>query len=119
MRKSVRPDIIAQIGTGSKHDLIVLDTKWKIPGDGRPGDSDLHQMHSYNVQFGARRSLLLYPRVSAKCLTSEARSPRPNPHWTPSIIPAAWCSSNSSMGTSSAAISATISSRDSLSRDRQ
>ncbi len=67
MRKSVRPDIIAQIGTGSKRERIVLDTKWKIPGDGRPSDSDLHQMHSYNVQFGARRSLLLYPRVSANC----------------------------------------------------
>jgi 5-methylcytosine-specific restriction enzyme subunit McrC len=67
IRKSVRPDIIAQIGTSSKRERIILDTKWKIPGDGRPSDSDLHQMHSYNVQFGARRSLILYPRVSAKC----------------------------------------------------
>lgn len=66
MRKSVRPDIIAQIGTGSDPKRIVLDTKWKIPGDGRPADSDLHQMHSYNIQFGSRRSLLLYPRVSAQ-----------------------------------------------------
>jgi len=66
MRKSVRPDIIAQIDSGSKRERVVLDTKWKIPGDGRPADSDLHQMHSYNVQFGARRSFLLYPRVSAQ-----------------------------------------------------
>jgi 5-methylcytosine-specific restriction enzyme subunit McrC len=66
MRKSIRPDIIAQIGTGSKRERIVLDTKWKIPGDGKPADADLHQMHSYNVQFGSRHSLLLYPRVSAQ-----------------------------------------------------
>lgn len=66
MSKSVRPDIIAQIGSGAKRERIVLDTKWKIPGDGKPADADLHQMHSYNVQFGARRSLLLYPRVSAQ-----------------------------------------------------
>jgi 5-methylcytosine-specific restriction enzyme subunit McrC len=67
MRKSVRPDIIAQIGSGSGGERIILDTKWKIPGNGRPSDSDLHQMHSYNVQFGALRSFLLYPRVSARC----------------------------------------------------
>lgn len=66
MRKSIRPDIVAQIGAGPVHERIVLDTKWKIPADGRPADSDLHQMHTYNVQFGARRSLLLYPRVCAK-----------------------------------------------------
>jgi 5-methylcytosine-specific restriction enzyme subunit McrC len=66
MRKSIRPDVVAEVGFGSTRERIVLDTKWKIPGDGRPADSDLHQMHSYNVQFGARRSLLLYPRVSAQ-----------------------------------------------------
>lgn len=65
MRKSIRPDILAEIDTGCERVRIVLDTKWKIPSDGRPSDSDLHQMHAYNVQFGARRSVLLYPRVSA------------------------------------------------------
>ncbi|MCX6339406.1 MAG: restriction endonuclease [Candidatus Aureabacteria bacterium] len=66
MQMSVRPDIIAQLSIGSVHERIVLDTKWKIPGGGRSGDSDLHQMHSYNVQLGAQRSILLYPRVSAQ-----------------------------------------------------
>ena len=66
MQKSIRPDIIAPIGTGHGHEQIIMDTKWKIPGDGRPGDADLQQMHAYSVQFGARRSFLLYPRVSAK-----------------------------------------------------
>lgn len=63
MQKSIRPDIIARVGTGPDHERVVMDTKWKIPGDGRPGDADLQQMHAYNVQFGARRSFLLYPRV--------------------------------------------------------
>jgi len=63
MQKSIRPDIIARIGTGPDHERVVMDTKWKIPGDGKPGDADLQQMHAYNVQFGARRSFLLYPRV--------------------------------------------------------
>ena len=63
MQKAIRPDIIAQIDTGSNCERVVMDTKWKIPGDGKPGDSDLQQMHAYNVQFGANRSFLLYPRV--------------------------------------------------------
>jgi 5-methylcytosine-specific restriction enzyme subunit McrC len=63
MQRSIRPDIIAQIGTGPDHERVVMDTKWKIPEDGRPGDADLQQMHTYNVQFGAHRSYLLYPRV--------------------------------------------------------
>ena len=63
MQKSIRPDIIAQIGTGPDHERVVMDTKWKVPGDGKPGDADLQQMHAYNVQFGARRSFLLYPKV--------------------------------------------------------
>ncbi len=63
MQKTIRPDIIAQIGTGTSCEKVVMDTKWKIPSDGKPGDSDLQQMHAYNVQFGARRSLLIYPKV--------------------------------------------------------
>jgi 5-methylcytosine-specific restriction enzyme subunit McrC len=65
MQKSIRPDIIAQIGTGPGQERVVMDTKWKIPGDGKPCDTDLQQMHAYNVQFGARRCFLLYPKVTA------------------------------------------------------
>lgn len=66
MQKLIRPDIIAQIGAGPGHKQIIMDTKWKIPIDGKPGDADLQQMHAYNVQFGAMRSFLLYPRVTDK-----------------------------------------------------
>jgi 5-methylcytosine-specific restriction enzyme subunit McrC len=64
MRKSIRPDIVAEIGFGPTRERMILDTKWKIPLNRRPADADLHQMHSYNVQFGASRSYLIYPRVS-------------------------------------------------------
>ncbi len=67
MRKSIRPDVLAQIGVGQDRERIILDTKWKIPGDGRPSDSDLQQMHAYNVQFGAQSSFLIYPRMIAEC----------------------------------------------------
>jgi len=66
MQKAIHPDIITQIGTGPDSEQVVMDTKWKIPGDGKPGDTDLQQMHAYNIQFGARRSYLLYPRVGTK-----------------------------------------------------
>jgi 5-methylcytosine-specific restriction enzyme subunit McrC len=66
MQRSIRPDIIAQIGTGPDYEKIVIDTKWKIPGDGKPGDADLHQMYAYSVQFGVRRGFLLYPKVGTK-----------------------------------------------------
>ena len=64
MRKYIRPDIIAYVGSGQGQDRMVLDTKWKVPRDGKPGDSDLHQMHAYNLQYGASQSWLLYPEVS-------------------------------------------------------
>lgn len=66
MQKTIRPDIIAQIGTGGSGEKVVMDTKWKIPSDGKPSDGDLQQMHAYNVQFGAQRSLLIYPKVGTE-----------------------------------------------------
>jgi len=53
--------------TDFKDLTVVIDTKWKIPRDGKPADTDLHQMYTYNIQFGAKQSLLLYPRTSGAC----------------------------------------------------
>ncbi|MDI9526091.1 MAG: restriction endonuclease [Pseudomonadota bacterium] len=64
MRKTIRPDIIARIGSGADLKNVILDTKWKIPADGKPSDADLQQMHTYNVQLGASRSFILYPKIS-------------------------------------------------------
>ena len=44
---------------------IILDTKWKVPKQGRPSDEDLRQIHSYIHTFGGRSGVLLYPRASA------------------------------------------------------
>ncbi len=63
MKKTIRPDILATIGQGLDCEKVVLDTKWKIPSDGKPSDSDLKQMHAYNIQFGAKRSFLIYPKI--------------------------------------------------------
>jgi len=67
IRKHIRPDIIAEIGRGQKQKRVVIDTKWKIPRNGKPADADLHQMYAYSIQFGASQSLLLYPRTSGAC----------------------------------------------------
>ncbi|WP_052813158.1 McrC family protein [Desulfonatronum thioautotrophicum] len=64
IRKSIRPDIIAQIGNGQTRQHVVLDTKWKVPRDDKPSDADLQQMYTYNIQFGAKKSFLIYPRIS-------------------------------------------------------
>lgn len=32
-----------------------------ITRDGRPADTDRHQMYACNIQFGVKQSLLLYP----------------------------------------------------------
>jgi len=64
IQKYIRPDIIAEIGTGEQCERVVLDTKWKMPRDGKPSDSDLHQMHVYNSQFGTERSYLIYPQYA-------------------------------------------------------
>ena len=44
----------------------MLDTKWKVPLGGHPDDADLRQMYAYNLQCGAIRSFLLYPRVDER-----------------------------------------------------
>lgn len=55
--KTVRPDIVVT-KEGKK---IVLDTKWKILDDNRPGDDDLKQMFVYNLLWNAEKSVLVYP----------------------------------------------------------
>ena len=58
--KWVRPDIVVT----NKGRKIILDTKWKIIDDNRPGDNDLKQMFVYNLLWGAERSFLIYPGVN-------------------------------------------------------
>lgn len=65
--RGIKPDILVTLkrpGAGSE--TIVLDTKWKVPSAPHPDDADLKQMYSYNLQLGAGRSFLVYPRVDAR-----------------------------------------------------
>lgn len=55
--KWVRPDIVVE-KAGKR---FILDTKWKVLDDSRPGDDDLKQMFVYNLLWNAEQSVLLYP----------------------------------------------------------
>jgi 5-methylcytosine-specific restriction enzyme subunit McrC len=59
--KSLRPDVVVDFDGPENRERVILDTKWKIPRDGQPSDNDLKQMYAYNLQFGSRLSVLLYP----------------------------------------------------------
>lgn len=60
--KVLKPDLVVSV-KGCPQPLIV-DTKWKVPKNGRPSDDDLRQLFAYLRTFGATRGLLLYPRAS-------------------------------------------------------
>ncbi|HUX22096.1 MAG TPA: hypothetical protein VMW69_12715 [Spirochaetia bacterium] len=52
------PDIVIE-----KDDRrVVVDTKWKTPGEGGVSEHDLRQIFTYGLYFGAARVILLYPR---------------------------------------------------------
>lgn len=61
--RSIRPDVVAEFTHGVTKERVILDTKWKVPENGLPPDDDLKQMYAYNLHFGSRRSVLLYPRA--------------------------------------------------------
>jgi 5-methylcytosine-specific restriction enzyme subunit McrC len=62
-RKTIRPDIVLEYIKDGKPHKVIVDTKWKVPANGKPSDDDLKQMFVYNVQFGSAKSVLLYPYV--------------------------------------------------------
>jgi hypothetical protein len=62
---STRPDVVIDLRRESVVQRLILDTKWKIPRGDQPSDEDLRQMYTYNLHFGARHSLLVYPRADA------------------------------------------------------
>jgi 5-methylcytosine-specific restriction enzyme subunit McrC len=64
--KTIRPDIIGeyQCERNTTRTKFIIDTKWKRPADSLPNDGDLKQMFTYNIHFGAKKSILLYPWVA-------------------------------------------------------
>lgn len=60
--KTIRPDIVVK----TEDDTFVIDTKWKIVESNKPSDDDLKQMFTYNLHWGAKRTMLLYPKIDQK-----------------------------------------------------
>lgn len=58
--KRVNPDIVL---FNEYKRAIIIDTKWKLPEDNIPADSDLKQMFVYNEYWGGQHAVLLYPRA--------------------------------------------------------
>lgn len=58
MSKKIRPDIVI---TNKEGQRFILDTKWKLPDYGIPGDEDLKQMFIYNDYWESKLALLVYP----------------------------------------------------------
>lgn len=65
LKKSIRPDIVLDYAHNGVPQRVIVDTKWKVPPNGKPSDDDLKQMFVYNVQFNAGESILLYPATAA------------------------------------------------------
>jgi 5-methylcytosine-specific restriction enzyme subunit McrC len=61
-RRTVKPDILVTPASGCGP--IVMDTKWKVPEDSRPGDEDLRQLFAYLKTFHVPAGLLVYPRAT-------------------------------------------------------
>lgn len=69
-RKTIRPDIVVEYTKAAERRRVIVDTKWKVPPNGKPNDADLKQMFAYNVQFDASESVLLYPATANSSATA-------------------------------------------------
>jgi 5-methylcytosine-specific restriction enzyme subunit McrC len=68
-RKTIRPDIVLEYIKDGIPQKVIVDTKWKVPANGKPSDDDLKQMFVYNVQFDASTGILLYPAAEGSAPT--------------------------------------------------
>lgn len=65
----LRPDIVVTDTVGRR---IILDTKWKIPKDGKPGQGDMYQMLAYAARYGIDDVVLVYPTTEdGPCVEGE------------------------------------------------
>ena len=68
LEQNIKADIILEFynpsGIEDNSTRIVIDTKWKRMLEERPDDGDLKQMFTYNYQYGATHSILLYPHIA-------------------------------------------------------
>lgn len=61
--RSIRPDIVLR-NTIDEKEVIIIDTKWKIPLENQSSIEDLRQMYTYGRFWQAERLILLYPGSS-------------------------------------------------------
>lgn len=59
IRKIIRPDVVIRT---PDNEAVVIDTKWKMPGNDVPSDADLKQVFVYNEYWGADWGILAYPK---------------------------------------------------------
>lgn len=57
-KRTVRPDIVIKYNGVTS----IIDTKWKRVINSRASIEDLRQMYVYNKYWGAKKSMLLYPK---------------------------------------------------------
>ncbi|WP_282111459.1 McrC family protein [Maribacter stanieri] len=62
--KVIKPDIVVESRNSNR--TFIIDTKWKVVNDGKPGDNDLKQMYAYNYRWDCNYSLLLYPSTASQ-----------------------------------------------------
>jgi len=60
--KVIKPDIV--IESKNQNKTFIIDTKWKVISNKKPGDDDLKQMYAYNYRWNCDHSMLLYPSTS-------------------------------------------------------
>jgi 5-methylcytosine-specific restriction enzyme subunit McrC len=56
---TIRPDLVVEFKNPTRR--IILDTKWKLPGQGSPSAADLQQVYAYCHLWKAAHGFLLYP----------------------------------------------------------
>lgn len=61
VHKNIKPDVVIRI-PGEKEKVVIIDTKWKMPGNDIPSDADLRQVFVYNKYWGAGLGILVYPQ---------------------------------------------------------
>lgn len=68
--KTIRPDIVIRDGQNNN---FIIDTKWKMNAFKNPSDQDLKQIFTYNLLWGAEKSLLIYPNEHKEVNTFEGK----------------------------------------------
>jgi len=64
----LRADIVVECDNGRNY---VIDTKWKVPANNRPTDSDIKQMFVYDLHYDSYLSILLYPKTVQETQTKK------------------------------------------------